>query len=201
MIMRKKYLDDYSCWGNVVLYKMCKEKPFHKNVDEVFSKLWIIGRSYSVAIERKAGKSFKIEEVAESLINSRIDELINVIKKIDRPTEENIQLVLRTHKYFIDILSKKINVDKRSLASKYLHFHSPNSVFLYDSRAKNSIRKKLRLIKRRFDISHQFDDEYESFSYRCIYYRDEILESKLGGFVTPRKLDMHLLGFKSLANY
>ena len=54
------YADDYSGYGNETLYKMCKDRPLHDDVDTISSKLWIIGRSYAASIERKAGKSFKM---------------------------------------------------------------------------------------------------------------------------------------------
>jgi len=136
-----------------------------------------------------------METAAKLLINSNIDELIRKIISIERPTESNIHEILNAHRCFVDIIAKETIIEKRSLASKYLHFHSPKSVFLYDSRAKNRIREILRPIKRRFIILHQFDKEYTAFSYRCIYYRDNILEKKLGELVSPRRLDMELLGY------
>lgn len=190
-----KYANDYSGYGNEVLYRMCREKPLHTDLDIVSSKLWLIGRSYSAAIERRVGKDFSMETAAKLLINSNIDELIRKIISIERPTESNIHEILNAHRCFVDIIAKETIIEKRSLASKYLHFHSPKSVFLYDSRAKNRIREILRPIKRRFIILHQFDKEYTAFSYRCIYYRDNILEKKLGELVSPRRLDMELLGY------
>ena len=50
-----KYIDDYSGYGNKILYDMCATKPRHDDIDIIVGKIWLIGRSYSAAIERKAG--------------------------------------------------------------------------------------------------------------------------------------------------
>ncbi|MDF1690626.1 MAG: hypothetical protein P1U35_13565 [Cycloclasticus sp.] len=189
------YDNDYSGWGNEVLYKMCAERPLHDDVDTITGKLWIIGRSYSAAIERKAGKDFRIEDAAEILIESEIDQKIEELKKIDRPNNENIEVILEAHKHVTDVLSKATGIEKRSLASKYLHCHSPRSVFIYDSIANGNIRKRLNPIKPRFIVPKGFDGSYSSFAYRCIYYRDTVLEPELGKSATPRRVDMELLGY------
>ena len=40
-------------YGNSVLYRMCKEQPEHKDIDVIVGKIWLIGRSYAAAIERR----------------------------------------------------------------------------------------------------------------------------------------------------
>ena len=193
-----KYIDDYSGWGNEVLYRMCNEKPLHDDIDIIGSKLWIIGRAYSAAIERKAGAYFKIEEAAKIIKDSDIDSHIDKIRKISRPDKNNITTILEAHKYFTEILKKATNLEKRSLASKYLHFHSPKSVFIYDSIANKKIRLLLKNKKQRFNITKFYDNEYESFCYRCIYYRDNILKNEISHFASPRKIDMELLKYGPL---
>lgn len=190
-----EYDSDYSGWGNEILYKMCAERPLHEDVDTITGKLWIIGRSYSAAIERKAGADFRIEDAAKILIESEIDKKIDKLKKIDRPNDENIEIILEAHKHVTDALFKATGIEKRSLASKYLHFHSPRSVFIFDSIANTNIRKRLKSIKPRFKVPKSFDSAYSSFAYRCIYYRDALLEPRLGKAATPRRIDMELLGY------
>lgn len=196
--VKMKYADDYSGWGNEVLYRMCAERPKHSDVDTVAGKLWIIGRSYSAAIERKAGKGFKIEKAAKLLIDSDIDDHVERLRKIERLNGSNINILLGAHKHVTDVLAKATGIEKRSLASKYLHFHAPNSVFIYDSIASTKIRELLRLKKQRFKVPGGYDDAYASFLYRCIHYRDYELEPRLGMGVSPRRLDMELLGYGSL---
>lgn len=187
------YVNDYSGWGNEVLYRMCKERPLHNDVDTVSSKLWLIGRAYSASIERKAGKDFKIQQAAELIISSEIDSEISNIQKIDRPTHENIDQILRAHKHLMDVLCEATGLEKRSLASKYLHFHAPKAVFIYDSIANRNVRSILKGF--RVKISNPYDYGYSAFCYRCIYYRDTKFEKEIGGLSTPRRLDMQLLQY------
>jgi hypothetical protein len=52
----RDYLENnYIRWGfgNSILYDMCKRKPFHNQTDIIVGKIWIIGRSYAAAIERR----------------------------------------------------------------------------------------------------------------------------------------------------
>ena len=196
-----KYLDDYSGYGNKVLYRMCKDAPKHTDIDEIIGKIWIIGRSYSASIERKAGakmiegKDFYKEQVAPAIKNSEIDTWLNSVSSIKRLTKENLHLSLSVHKNVTDLFKDITGIEKRSLASKYLHFHQPNAFFIYDSIANTEIRNILREKKLRHKYQKGYDDEYSSFVERCLYYRDNYFEKEIGGFSTPRKLDMKLLGY------
>ena len=40
-------------FGNSILYQMCKDNPKHDQADVVVGKIWLIGRSYAAAIERR----------------------------------------------------------------------------------------------------------------------------------------------------
>jgi len=193
-----KHADDYSGWGNELLYKMCTERPKHNDIDTIVAKIWIIGRSYSAAIERKAGNGFKIEKAAKFLIDSDIDDHVSRLRAIERVNDLNIGTLLSAHKHVTDVLAKATGIEKRSLASKYLHFHSPSSVFIYDSIASSRIREALRTKRKRFEIPNGYDDAYASFAYRCMYYRDHHLEPKIGKYASPRRLDMELLGYGNL---
>jgi len=196
-----KYIDDYSGYGNKVLYRMCKDAPTHNDIDEIVGKIWIIGRSYSASIERKAGpkmikgQDFYKDQVAPAIKNSDIDAWIDSVSSITRITKENSHLALAAHKNVTDLFKKITGIEKRSLASKYLHFHQPNVFFIYDSIANTSIRARLRDKKVRHSYPKGYDNEYSAFVTRCLYYRDNYFENDIGGLATPRKLDKELLGY------
>jgi len=40
-------------FGNQVLYDMCRANPQHKEDRIIIGKIWLIGRSYAAAIERR----------------------------------------------------------------------------------------------------------------------------------------------------
>ena len=190
-----EYANDYSGYGNEVLYRMCSERPLHDDIDTITSKFRIIGRAYSAAIERGAGNEFKIETAAALIKNSEIDAHISKLKNIDRPTHENLGILLTAHKYLTDVLKSSTGIEKRSLVSKYLHFHAPRAVFIYDSIANNKVRKILASSNQRFKPQREHDHEYEAFVLRCIYFRDVIYENEIGAMASPRKIDMRLLDY------
>ena len=193
-----RYAEDYSGYGNEILYRMCREKPRHKDIDTVKSKLWLIGRAYSAAIERKAGSQFKIDDAANILINSEIDTHINRLLKINRIDDKNLELLLQAHKALTDSLKEATGIDKRSLASKYLHFHAPKAVFIYDSIANSKIRLLLNPLQRRFKCNKKYDLPYEGFVRRCLHFRDFVYENQIGALATPRKIDMYLIGMTTI---
>jgi hypothetical protein len=195
-----KFEHDYSGYENEVLYRMCREKPLHDDIDVIKAKFLIIGRVYSAAIERKAGPNFKPytnPDVWRRIQSSEIDRHIHKLNHIDRITFDNAPILFEAHYQLTSLLKDITGINKRSLASKYLHFHSPKSVFIYDSLANKGVRQKL---SKKYDLTGNFDDEYEGFVYRCIDFRDAMLESKLGFPVSPRRLDMELLGYSFLTN-
>jgi hypothetical protein len=192
-----QYADDYSGYGNAVLYRMCSEEPLHTHIDTIKSKLWIIGRAYSAAIERKAGAEFKIEDAALILQSSDIDNHISRLLEIERLNEDNLDTLLLAHKSLTDSLKRATGIEKRSLASKYLHFHAPKAVFIFDSIANRKIRETLAPIKRAFTCNRSYDSQYEAFVRRCIYFRDNVFEQEISAYASPRKIDMHLLGYGS----
>ncbi|MFC1785893.1 hypothetical protein ACFLZA_00835, partial [Candidatus Neomarinimicrobiota bacterium] len=64
-------------FGNEVLYELCKKNFEHKEDDKIIAKVWLIGRAYAAAIERRKNKTdinddFYVEKVAPIFQNSRL---------------------------------------------------------------------------------------------------------------------------------
>ena len=139
--------------GNEVLYGMCRKYPNHENADEIIAKIWLIGRSYAAAIERRKNKKDSNDNfyvwVANEIKKFGFEEKIRDVPDTDKLDEESIQKICETHSY----ITKKFYVltgdHKRSLSSKYLHFHRP-VVPIYDLRAQSSVAyliKKYEFLK------------------------------------------------------
>ena len=190
---RKK--SDIWAYGNSILYKMCEEKPLHNEKNIVVSKVWLIGRSYAAAIERtKSGE--KLETIIDKFWDElnpeskRIDNTLRIIKSI--PIEEirnNVQTILDAHKQVMDIMQKATTMDKRSLTSKYLHFHCPNAFFIYDSRARRTINK---LVKKQDVYGYSGDAEYVEFFLRVLKLQ-QFIKEQTGKIFTPREIDNFLI--------
>ena len=138
---RNKYCDSKAGdKGNGILYDLCKKYPNHKDESDIRAKIWLIGRSYSVAVERR--KKFRklsndvfYSKVTQKLKNLDLDKQIKKIPKAVKLNEKDVGTICHIHSCLTKKFYELTNLNKRSLVSKYLHFHRP-IVPIYDSRAK-----------------------------------------------------------------
>ena len=167
--------------GNSVLYKLCETYKLHKKENEIIAKIWLIGRSYAAAIERRKsvseniGDDFYISKVVPEILNSNIDDWIN-----QSIHSSDIFVHIKTHKLVTDLFHKISGQDKRSLASKYLHFHVPDKFYIYDTRAVDSICHLIKYLKADrniFKFPDIFsDEEYKLFYLKCDFIQKTILK-------------------------
>lgn len=204
-LLYKKYLskkDSRWQFGNQILYRMCEENPRHDNENIVVGKFWLIGRSYAAAIERRKNKDenengddFYYEKVAPKMI--KIGEELDVrgmqLKKSKRFIEQSLEDILSTHNFLMDVFQKLTGLEKRSLASKYLHFHCPEMFFIYDSRARIAIREIVkRPDKNCLSEISSYDEEYADFVCRMLELQNYLKMKKFTN-QKPRQLDSYLL--------
>ena len=176
----KKAIKDYEdhwAFGDQILYNMCEDYPEHNQKYLKICKVWLIGRSYAAALERKRNKDIK--DVYKNLAGenfNKIDEQIERLKECTTIDNCNIEHILNLHNKLVKIYKKVSDLNKISLASKYLHFHLRNLFYLYDSRAKTAIWD---LIKRK-DIKNfsQYDDKYADFLKRVDIFRKKLKSIK-----------------------
>lgn len=188
-------------FGNQVLYDMCSENPLHTNEDIIVGKIWLIGRSYSAAIERRKGGSeqsddFYYDVVAPKMmsVGKELDERIKHLNQYSYPTDDNLDEVLNTHKFLTDVFYEISNLEKRSLASKYLHFHCPQMFYIYDSRSSQGIKKYVKTDKQRLykHYSCGCDTEYADFCVRMLEFQEYVNQTK-GKLLSTRDIDNLLL--------
>ncbi|MCL2208960.1 MAG: hypothetical protein FWB89_02235 [Treponema sp.] len=178
--------------ANDILYDMCKKYPSHINKEEIYTKLWLIGRSYSAALERN-----KSEEKSENIYLKTIDELIKIGKTLDdkiqklQPIINDITLysALNVHKEIVDIFHKTTEQKNRSLASKYLHFHRPDVFYIYDSNASYSLKN---CVKGSIPSNNSYDNDYLKFCKKAFELKMKINENFNRDFDT-RQIDNLLL--------
>ena len=189
---------------NDVLYNMVKKYPDHKSAESVYAKVQIIGRTYSAALERGANHDKETEgdiyweKIIPALLESGLDELLEINKKVKKITKYNLESILKTHKKLVDILQAVTGKENRSFASKYLHFHCKNAFYIFDSRAKERINQINIMYDYLLDESSiEPDKEYANFCLKCMALQDQIFE-EYDVFLTPRQIDNLLLQKKSL---
>ncbi|MDP2816488.1 MAG: hypothetical protein Q8O19_07395 [Rectinemataceae bacterium] len=185
--------------GNHILYDMCTTYPKHCCDEEIIAKIWLIGRSYAASIERrkvakKGSDKFYETEVAPALRNIMIDEWLDSISDTDDPGSAR---TVEMHKKLLDIFESITDLGKRSLASKYLHFHKPKAFFIYDSRARRTIPMFVPRINELPEMTVEiYDQEYRDFVRRCIWLR-EMIKKTFQTECTPREIDKLLLMYAS----
>jgi hypothetical protein len=208
----KKIINDYSeesqnwKFANDVLYDLCKGHIRHDDKQIIVAKLFLIGRSYAAAIERRktddkmSTEEFYYEQVAPKMmeIGSELDERIEQINKMgDDLSEENIKYILNTHGFLTREIRKITGMDKRSLVSKYLHFHCRKSFFIFDSITSGNIGICVNKDKGLYDRIYQDDyDEIYCDFYLKAYQISHYAKEKLHRDLSPRDIDYILLSLK-----
>lgn len=171
--------------GNQVLYDLCAKYPKHDNGEEIVAKVWLIGRSYAAAIERRKisdnyiNDEYYTKNVIPKIIHSDLD---IVLANIDAG---NAETVLRVHKYLTGLFKDISGLEKRALASKYLHFHFPEVFYIYDSRAAGAIKMLKKKLQLKFEYPkyiEKYDKQYSKFyfdSRELINYIEKMYSMKL----------------------
>ena len=184
----KEYLKQKnSRWefGNSILYQMCEDNPLHNDADVVIGKIWLIGRSYAAAIERRKnaddyqGDDFYYDAVAPKMlkIGKELDSRIESLKNNSGIIADCVPEILSTHKYLMDAFMDLTGLEKRSLASKYLHFHCPEKFFIYDSRARAAIGKIVKRPNKKILLGiDDHDAEYGDFVCRMLELQEYLYE-------------------------
>ena len=126
-------------------------------------------------------------------IGPELDDRIAGLRKSKGLIIDDCKEILSTHKFLMDTFYELTGLEKRSLASKYLHFHCPEKFFIYDSRARTGIGKLVKKSgKELLKNVPDYDLEYGDFVCRMIELQ-EYLDEQLGVYELPRKLDSFLL--------
>ena len=162
----EKFSESKNIWtlADGELYNLCEKYPDHKNTEQVIAKLWFIGRTYAATLERRRNAKATTDELYENVAKTMcgfLDERLGVIKGKTDAFAEMLELHNDLAKSFIIESETKNAAIKRSLASKYLHFHCRDKFYIYDSNAESAISKLVS--KRKKSNWEEIDiGEYES---------------------------------------
>ena len=180
--------------GDQALYRLCEVHPDHSSVQGTVAKLWLIGRSYAAALERSRAPGSKTgaalyEVAASSLRESSLDTYVATLRAIRSLDANNVPLLLKTHAHLVGLLKPHTGDDKRSLASKYLHFHAPEAVPIYDAVSERACRTLLGPWRpERATPSASCDPQYRLHVLRILELRSR-LEGAHNVLLTPRQMD------------
>lgn len=186
--------------SNAILYRLCRRHPRHDNAPAVTAKVLLIGRSYAAALERGRLSSvdsdatndlFYTRDVPRVLRNSELDARLARLRS-KRDINAALTEILGTHSYLCSLFAKLTGRTKRSLASKYLHFHLPHLFFIFDSRASRGLRLLRPHSLPPARVPPRGDREYQRFFLHALALRQK-LEHDFGVRLNPRQVDRLLL--------
>jgi len=183
--------------GNQVLYDLCRMQPKHESKEISIAKVWIIGRTYAAAIERgapNAGNQFYETKVGPKMVDG-IDSIFEPLRTIQPVADNNLSEVMEAYNLTNELLRDIAGKERRSLSSKYLHFHFPNLYYLYDSRALGQIKQLTDGVGKNLPDDFKrggFDPVYTRFYLRC-WRLVRSIHKAYGIRLTPRQLDNLLL--------
>ena len=186
-------------FSNSVLYDLCRKHPAHIDTGEVLAKIMLIGRSHAAAIERRRTKTrkqkndrFYLSTVAPKIMQSHIDVWLDRARDAIPGTSEAFRTMIEVHGQTTALFAKISDLEKRSLASKYLHFHVPKLFYIFDSRAVESMREYAFALPRASRAEGLGDNEYRKFAEKCDHLRRFCVQG-FGLHVLPRHVDNLLL--------
>ncbi|MFN8376329.1 MAG: hypothetical protein U0694_26090 [Anaerolineae bacterium] len=188
-------------FGNQILYRMCADYPYHSDVDVVGGKIWLIGRAYAASLERKKPQGISTNnlyrQVTQALVASDIDAQLSYLREtyaqpLDARDSEAVDRLLNLHDSFVNLVTRYTQIDKRSLASKYLHFHLPSLIYIYDSRASSALRAIYPRLSCKQARNTRFDYPYHMFYLKMLKLRDDIGAAH-NIWLNPRQMDNLLL--------
>lgn len=191
--------------GNDILYEMCKKYPNHKDDAEVIAKLWLIGRSYSAAIERGAKDENNIkleapvyEKILPKALSKYRDKIDDALSKTNK---SDFKQIFYTYDLILNCFHRVSGKWNRSLTSKYLHFHQPDNFYLMDSRAKKGLKYVLEALSlniqigkeeiKQYNVSKE-SEEYVKFYLKCQKCH-KALEKEFNKKLSTRDFDNLLL--------
>jgi hypothetical protein len=125
--------DTYYWWHalDTILMEMCAVRPDHVNVSQVYAKVSIINRVYRANLHM--GTDSPEWKVAEAFVENNADEVIAPLRRMRAFDNQTLATVSQCHGDLLNIAHRATNKHPISFCSKYLAFHFPSVVPIYDS--------------------------------------------------------------------
>jgi hypothetical protein len=188
-------------FGNEILYGMFSENPRHSDYRVVIAKVLILGRTYAAAVERRTpresdllNQNYYVERVAPEIMDSDIDQWIAQATEVAPSSQFGLETMVRLHHEMTRLFHKISGQNKRSLASKYLHFHVPKLFYIYDNRARTGLKMLgPSVVGRPSQNDLAGETEYRRFAEKC-HNLQLLCTERFGVSLSPRQLDNLLLG-------
>ena len=113
------------------LFELCKQIPDHTDAKQIVAKVGLVNRAYRANLQM--GTQDAEWKLAQHLKNSDIDEHLTKLRSLASFDESTAPVVLQAHHRLVELCKEVTGRWALSFASKYLSFHVPRVVPIFDS--------------------------------------------------------------------
>jgi len=167
-IQAYRNVDDYYYFKHIdqAILTACRKNPDHNDESEVFAKIALVNRIYRANLDRYLVRAGKDSEwrLAERFVHEKIDNKLLPLKDIRRFNRNSIDTIVQTHEKLIKVTYSITKKTQNSFCSKYLSFHFPKIVPIFDSYSYtaswNLVGRQVKAT--RFDENRNYD-----YGYHC----------------------------------
>lgn len=116
------------------ILRACRKNPNHHSRNNVFAKIALVNRTYRANLGRYLGSAEKYPEwqLAKIFIQKDIDGLLSPLKHIRCFNRSSIDKIVQAHEKLVEVTYLVTNKAENSFCSKYLRFHFPKIIPIYD---------------------------------------------------------------------
>lgn len=164
------------------LYELCFMHRHHFSDDIVADKLRMLVRL--CADRGILVRDFSPEYIAHRLGRAHVDRWFGGLATAEKL---DVALLLEVHRHMLRLFEELGEIEARSLASKYLHFHFPELFYVYDSRVA-AAAVILGEGECGFLALAEHDPAYGRF-YACARKLTDKMTPLVGRRLSPRELD------------
>lgn len=144
------------------ILRACKEYPTHSDAREVFGKVALVNRAYRANLQM--GVKDAEWKLAELLVNDNADKVISPLSCVSAFSRDTLETILAVHDDLVRLTYRVTNRVENSFCAKYLSFHFPEVVPLFDGYA---YACSWRLMKERLPRGLYRDRWNVDYGYHC----------------------------------
>lgn len=159
---------------NETLEKICQSKPENTDVAEVFKQVAFVNRVYRANLELKTKHSKDPEwDVANSFVGSA-NSIMTQLGRLGMFNRKNLRMIVTYHEKLVKLVQRVTRTDEVSFCSKYLSFHFPSTVPIFDSKSAESARSIVASVRSRLSASIKDGTEYDHHCQRVLLLMEKL---------------------------
>lgn len=162
--------------------------PGHDDVGEVFAKIALVNRVYRANLQM-GGKDSEWK-VAERMVEQRekLNTMFVRLRSCERFCRDTLPCIMDAHEQLLPLAGSVTGRVENSFCSKYLSFHLPDSIPIFDRWA---YRSSWKLMKKRLPRGMYSGKSNIDYGYHCeaVICLIDALKSHLGHFPSLKLVD------------